>query len=81
MPHQVVAVDRVDVDNGHVEAAQRPNDHLEAEEKPDPLMCFPSDHMAAHYLMTGPKRVWQWGGQLCRPPQFSVTMTEATLSR
>ena len=47
-------MDRVDMDDRHVEAAQRPDDHLEPDEQAQPLVGLTGNHMGAHRLVQFP---------------------------
>ena len=80
MAHEVIAMDRVDVDRGHVKAAERPNDHLQAKEEAKPLVSFSGNHMAAHQLMIAPPASLVAGRQATAGP-FLLRMTEGISSR
>ena len=43
----MIAVDRVDMDDGHVDAAQRPDNHLESDEETQPFMGLASENLNA----------------------------------
>ena len=50
----MIAVDRVDVNDRHVETAERPDHHLKPDKQAQPLVGLAGDYMGSHWLVKVP---------------------------